>query len=422
MKGYSAFFGWRVAWAAFVVAIFGWGVGFYGPPVFLHAVVERTGWSISLVSGAVTVHFLCGAILVANSNAVYRRFGVAKVTFAGALLLALGILGWSAAVSPWQLFAAALFSGCSWVLLGAIAMNRIVSPWFEKKRPAALSLAYNGSSLGGVVFSPLWVALIAGLGFALGAGLVGIVMIVCVGIICRRYLVLQPADLGLRLDGEVSDESTAERTDSARPSFPGWRLYRDRSFLTLAAAMALGLFAQIGLIAHLFSILVGPLGAQGAGVAMGGATLSAIIGRTLTGFLLKPGLDRRYFASLSYGIQIAGSIIFIVSGGESIPFLVIGVALFGWGIGNATSLPPLIGQQDFGAADQQRVVALIVAFAQTAFALAPAVFGLIRSSAAAPEAFPALVFVLAMVCQVLAIFSLLAGRRRAFLPQADAAL
>ena len=83
MREYSTFFGWRVAWAAFVVGIFGWGVGFYGPPVFLHAVVERTGWSITLVSSAVTVHFLCGAIFVANSSLVYERFGIAKVTFTG---------------------------------------------------------------------------------------------------------------------------------------------------------------------------------------------------------------------------------------------------------------------------------------------------------------------------------------------------
>jgi hypothetical protein len=34
----SLFFGWRVVGAGFVVAMFGWGFGFYGPPVFLHAV------------------------------------------------------------------------------------------------------------------------------------------------------------------------------------------------------------------------------------------------------------------------------------------------------------------------------------------------------------------------------------------------
>ena len=72
--------------------------------------------------------------------------------------------------------------------------------------------------------------------------------------------------------------------------------------------------------------------------------------------------------------------IFICSGGDSISCLAFGVVLFGRGIGNTTALPPLIGQQDFGAADQQRVVALIVAYAQAAFALAPAVFGFVRSS------------------------------------------
>ena len=49
-----AFFGAWVIRAAFVLAMFGWGVGLYGPPIFLHAVVERTGWPLVLVSSAVT--------------------------------------------------------------------------------------------------------------------------------------------------------------------------------------------------------------------------------------------------------------------------------------------------------------------------------------------------------------------------------
>src|SRR6185295_19580288 len=54
------FYGWRVVVAAFVLAVFGWGVGFYGPPIFLHAVREARGWPVSLVSTAVTAHFLVG--------------------------------------------------------------------------------------------------------------------------------------------------------------------------------------------------------------------------------------------------------------------------------------------------------------------------------------------------------------------------
>jgi hypothetical protein len=51
-----AFFGSWVVRATFVMAVFGWGVGFYGPSIFLPAVVQRTGWSLTLVSMAVTVH------------------------------------------------------------------------------------------------------------------------------------------------------------------------------------------------------------------------------------------------------------------------------------------------------------------------------------------------------------------------------
>src|SRR3954469_13626060 len=97
-----AFYGWRVAGAAFILAIFGWGLGFYGPPVYLHAVREARHWSVLLVSTAVTVHFLVGAVVVANLPALYRRFGLPKVTKAGALLLGLGVLGWAVAFEPWQ--------------------------------------------------------------------------------------------------------------------------------------------------------------------------------------------------------------------------------------------------------------------------------------------------------------------------------
>jgi hypothetical protein len=29
------FYGWRIVGAAFVLAVFGWGLGFYGPPIYL---------------------------------------------------------------------------------------------------------------------------------------------------------------------------------------------------------------------------------------------------------------------------------------------------------------------------------------------------------------------------------------------------
>ncbi len=173
--------------------------------------------------------------------------------------------------------------------------------------------------------------------------------------------------------------------------------------------MALGLFAQIGLIAHLFSLLAPALGEQLSGLLMGASTAAAIGGRTLVGWLMPPGSDRRLIASASHVVQIAGSLALIFAGGHVVAPLIMGVLLFGAGIGNTTSLPPLIAQAEFDKADVARVVPLIVAIGQGFYAFAPAVFGAIR---ALPSDSATLVFVTAATLQVLAILAFLAGRRR----------
>ena len=412
----GAFYGWRVVGAAFIVAIFGWGLGFYGPPVYLHAVRELRGWSLALVSVAVTAHFLIGAIVVANLPKLYRRFGVSAVTKAGALSLGAGVTGWALAQAPWQLLAATLLSGAGWAAMGAAAVNQIVSPWFIRARPAALSMAYNGASVGGIVFSPLWVAAIALMSFPLAAPAIGVVTVLTIWLIADLTLAKTPRQMGLLPDGDaIGVAAIPVASPSAKP-LPGSRLWRDPKFLTLSAGMALGLFAQIGLIAHLFSLLVPALGAQSAGLAMGAATAAAILGRTLVGWLMPAGADRRLVACASYGVQIAGSIACLVAAGTNIPLLLVGVILFGAGIGNATSLPPLIAQVEFTKDDVPRVVALIVAMAQGGYAFAPAAFGLMRelasretfeSAGAAPYVFAA-----AALIQALAMAALLVGRRR----------
>jgi MFS family permease len=412
----STFYGWRVVSAAFVLAVFGWGVGFYGPPVYLHAIREARDWPLSLVSTAVTVHFLVGAIAVANLPVLYRRYGLPIVTTIGAFALALGIFGWASATAPWQLFAATLLSGVGWAAMSGAAVNAIVSPWFVRRRPAALAMAYNGASIGGVVFSPLWVAAIGALGFQVAAAAIGVVMAITIWGLADRVFSRTPEQMRLTPDGDAPGVPAPFVTLPSAQPLPGRLLWRDLKFITLAAGMALGLFAQIGLIAHLFSLLVSALGAQQAGLAMGLATACAIAGRTLVGWLMPVGADRRLVACASYAVQIAGSVVFIIAVGQSIPLLMLGVVLFGAGIGNATSVPPLIAQVEFAEEDVQRVVALIVAIGQGTFAFAPAVFGLIRELAPpATELAPGaatLFFAAVALVQGLAICTFLAGRRR----------
>jgi hypothetical protein len=84
------FFGWKVVSAAFIVAIFTWGIGFYGPPIFLNAIHRSRGWPIPLISAAITCNLIIGAVVMGNLASLHARFGVAATTRAGAVFTALG--------------------------------------------------------------------------------------------------------------------------------------------------------------------------------------------------------------------------------------------------------------------------------------------------------------------------------------------
>ena len=126
--------------------------------------------------------------------------------------------------------------------------------------------------------------------------------------------------------------------------------------MTMSVAFALGLFAQIGLFAHLIARLEPAFGAALAAMAISLVTLCAVLGRTLMGWLLGEH-DRRLAAAANLLMQAAGSL--LLAFGEGMAPLALGCVLFGLGVGNLTSLPPLIAQREFRPADVGTVVALV---------------------------------------------------------------
>lgn len=378
----------NVVWVAFVVAVFGWGLGFYGPPVYLPALHVKHGWSISLISTAITAHYLVGAALVANLPAVYRRFGIARVTMAGAVFAGAGAMAWANAVEPWQLVPALLLSALGWSATSGAALNALVSPWFDKDRTKAISMAFNGASVGGILFSPLWTVLIAALGMSLAATLLGFAMMIV--IVPLAYLVL----------------TRKPPAAAQRPAAPTSRheLMARGAFITISAAFALGLFAQIGLFAHLIVRLTPDFGAVIGAASISVITLCAIIGRTVLAWVLGEH-DRRLAMAASLVMQAVGSMALAL--GDGAPLLALGCVLFGLGVGNLTSMMPLIVQKEFRAADVGTVVALVTAINQAVFALAPGLFGWMRD---VTEGYVA-AFLIAGAVQILAAAILAVGRR-----------
>ena len=184
------------------------------------------------------------------------------------------------------------------------------------------------------------------------------------------------------------------------------RQLRDsRSFVTLSLGMTLALFAQIGLIAHFVSLLAPDLGARGAGLAAGLSSVAAILGRLIVGWLLPARADRRLIACGCLLIQIAGCVMLTIASDGNASGLLVGVILIGLGVGNATSLPPLIAQAEFDRADVARVVALTVAISQAGYAFAPFVFGTLRELGS-----DGLLYLTAAAVQLGSVMAYLAGR------------
>ncbi|MGN8117405.1 MFS transporter [Labrys sp. 22185] len=403
------FFGWKVVVAAFTVAVFGWGTGFYGPPVYLEVVHQSRGWPIALISGAVTLHFLVGLVLIPNMPRLCRRFGLPIVTFTGGVVMAAGVLGWAVANTPWQLYAAAFLSGIGWSALGAVAVNAIVSPWFAAKRPLALGVAFNGGSVGGVIFSPFWVALIDTIGFPAAALVVCVVMLVTLGMLAIFVLTRTPESLHQEPDGAppIASVSTVGASGEQVTASVPRRLFYDRAFLTLCIGMTLALFAQTGLVAHLVSVLAPALGRQGAGLAAGASGVAAVVGRLAVGWRASDTSNWRAIASYSLVAQALGCGVLLLADGSSPALLVLGVIFFGLGVGNAISVPPVIANLEFSKEDAARAVALIVAISQGAYAIAPAVFGLFRELWS-----DEVIFVASVVIQLAAIGAYLFGSGR----------
>lgn len=402
----TRFFGDKVVAATFVMAVFGWGIGFYGPPIFLYAVMQKTGWSQALCSSAVTLHFLAGTLVVVNLPRLYRLIGLPLTTVCGVITLSVGVFAWSAATQPYQLFLAATLSGFGWVALGAAAVNAVIAPWFVSKRPGALAKAYNGASIGGVIFSSVWVYLIGSVGFANAAIGVGIVSVVVISVMCFTVFNVQPRQIGQLPDGAAGVPIEAAQAATT----PVFTLKRNRQFISLAAAMSLGLFAQIGLVSQLFLLLSRHVTEHTAGLALGAATASAIVGRSVATRLIARAINRRTVACLSYGCQLAGCVS-LTGLGASPALLWLGMVLFGMGIGNATSLPPLIAQAEFPCQQVQRVVTLIVAIAQGCYAFAPMVFGGV-GSVMNPGSGDWMLLAVAACTQLMAIAVLLCGGAR----------
>jgi MFS family permease len=196
------FYGWKIVIVCFLIAVFSFGIGFYGPGIYIVSLQARHGWSTSLISSAITAYYLLSGILIIFTGDAFDRFGPRRVVFLGMVAMVAGVAGLTVITAPWQLYATFLVMSVGWASMSGAAINTIIAPWFEHKRGLAVSVALNGGSCGGVLIVPLLMWLIAHVGFARGVSIALATMLVVLVPSVITVLHRTPDELGLLPDGE----------------------------------------------------------------------------------------------------------------------------------------------------------------------------------------------------------------------------
>ncbi len=405
----ALYHGWFVVAAAFLIAFFGFGFGFYGPGVYLVALSVRHGWPVAALVPAITAYYMLGAILLFFwVGPLFDRCGARRVVSGGVAAMTVGLVLLTEITQQWQVYAAFAIMAIGWATMSGAAINIIVAPWFDKRRGLAVSWSLNGANAGGILVVPLLTFVAARLGFAAALQAAAVVMVAV--LIPVVVLVLRPKEAGERDPADRDDGLSANFAEPKAAPLTLQPVIRSARFLTISVPFALALMAQVGLLTHQLAYL-SPLlgGGLAAGWAVSLTAFAAVAGRAITGLFVDK-LDRRMTACGNFLMQAAG--VAVLASASTAPMLYAGCFMFGLGVGNATSLPGLIVHQEFPNRLFSQVVSLVVAVNQFTFAFGPSLLGYLRQATGHYTAALVACFVLEVAAAAIVILPVLARSAR----------
>ena len=370
----TLFHGWKVVAACFVIATFGWGLGLFGASVYLQAVTSAHGWSIAEVSSAISVFFFVSAALQGPVGRSIARRGPRPALLLGTACMAVAVTFVGRVDRAWQLYPCFLVLGIGWATLSTTGISATVAPWFDRHQGRSMTLAIMGASLGAIAGVPALLFAIARLGLRdglLAAGLVSAAVLVPLVTVVLRFR--GPSQMGLARDGgPVSADTAATMLPSiANPT------NRRRLLWSAAVAFALALLVQIGFITHHVALAEPYLGTAGAGLLVSATGVVALGGRL---YLLKV-VDHRPVRRLGCQAMLAQVIALLaIALFPTVPVIVVASLLYGFGLGQVTTLSPVVIRREFGAEAFAAVYGLAATVIQFTTAFGPAVMGFLRQA------------------------------------------
>jgi MFS family permease len=363
------FYGWWIAFAAFVTLLLTVGIPFYGLPFFYDYLQHDFNWNRSQVTSGIGIATI---IVLPLGGLIIPKFSPRSLLLVGIGLLSMSLCGFAlmrGSLVFYYLMWAVFMLG--YLCAGPIPHQVLISRWFTAQRGAAMAIAYLGLGLGGAV-SQKYVALplIRAFGWRMALSVIGLSLLTLVPLI---LLVVRnsPAEKGLAPHGQTVN------TQNSRVPIPLRTLRTSLAFWLLA----LGSFASIGSIGSInqhMKLLFTDAGLSAETVADTTflMLISSLLGRIIMGWMAD-WLPKKHVMAAAYLLIALPLPLLFFAGRPHVPFL-FGSA-FGFGLGADYMLIPLMAADLFGTQSLARVMGILLPADSIAQTVCPLLVGVLAT-------------------------------------------
>jgi len=331
------FYGWVIVGVGIVVTCVGMGA-MLSLGIFLQPIATGMGWSRTGISTVSLLNFLSMGVGSFLWGALSDRFGTRSVVLCGGVLLGVGLMTASRAVTLGQ------FQLLFGVLVG-LAAGSFYTPliatttrWFTLNRSLAVALVSAGLSLGSATVGPLARWLITGYDWRTAMLVIGEV----------AWVVIIPAALLLREPPAVRPvDVPAGSASPAGPEFTVAQALRTPQFAAIALTFFACCAAHSGPIFHMVANAMDHgVGAMAAATVFSLAGVGSLSGRSVWGFLAdRIGAKRMLLAGLA--LQAVAVSLYLFTR-ELASFYELAL-LFGFAYGGVMPLYAILVREYFGA-------------------------------------------------------------------------
>ena len=207
------YYGWLIIAVAFVTMAIGVSArtafSLLMPPL-----IDEFGWDRGLAAGAFSFGFLVSAILSPIVGRVIDTRGPRIVIFVGVMLMSVGLLLAPFIRTPWQFYVTlGVLVGAGANMMTYTAHSQFLPNWFVRRRALAISIAFAGAGVGGIVLLPWLQTIIVGEGWRAACTVIGLLALLVVApltLLVRK----RPEDIGLLPDGAAQLDTAARKVPS----------------------------------------------------------------------------------------------------------------------------------------------------------------------------------------------------------------